>query len=142
MLWQNCSYYFFPCSLYKIRYIVVIPKMASMFMLLNDCLVSSLSLYILQPFKTSGFCHAYGYYLKLFIWIHVSIAINRLNHCHQLFNYVHNLDINWSISDTACLLVLSSSQQFSLDLLLLVLSSSQQFSLNLLLSTTRNPVSP
>lgn len=47
---------------------------------------------------------AYGYYLKLFIWIHVWIALNKFNHCYQLFNHVLYLDIYWSISDTAGLL--------------------------------------
>lgn len=81
------------------------PWTTAMFKLLYYCLVSSSSFLILQPNLRHLVCyHAYRYYLKLVVLIHVWIAINKFIHCHQLFNYVCYLDINWSISDTAGLL--------------------------------------
>lgn len=37
-------------------------------------------------------------YLIIVLSVH---WVNKLNHCHQLFDHVHNLDMNWSILDTA-----------------------------------------
>lgn len=37
-------------------------------------------------------------YLIIVLSVH---WVNKLNHCHQLFDHVHNLDVNWNILNTA-----------------------------------------